>query len=179
LREVGGRGQKRICAAGATILSKGGLSNGEIAETAAQYLFRAGVGRLRVYAAASESILRLQELANCEGPAAAAKWTAAQMSAAPPGLGAAMAEAGGRAAESLTLGIWDEDPQQIYWAAIEDHAVTVGRGLHLCAKPGRGAAAPARFSAGHGATALLGGSALALCMLQGLLGISVPPRFCF
>jgi hypothetical protein len=126
LREVGGRGQRRILDAGATLLFSSGAG-----DVAAEYLRRAGVFQLRRYSTESSSIL-------------------------------------------FAIGFWDdEEAEDLYWAVAAGEGVSVGRGLAAlrAETPIRTARAVSR---GDGAATLLIGSALALLMLQGLLGLKTP-----
>lgn len=133
LREVGGRGQRRILAASAALVCRG-----DVGKIAAEYLRRAGVGSVKVY--------------GCEeagAPPELVRWV--------------------QTVPAASIGQWSDGG--LFWVT------SSARGVHFgCGGEGLAAHAghPGRGAAGEGADAVLAGSALALGMLQGLLGLALP-----
>lgn len=153
LREVGGRGQRRL--AGTPVeLSCPDL----VGEVAVRYLLRAGVAGLRIYAPAH----RLQRLAaelSDDGPVIPVPQP---LELAPPSLRSLVADAPGSTVALLHLG---PDRTEPVWAACRGERGVVGRGE------------PDPISQGEaGDAAMLTGSALALLVAQLLLGLPVPQR---
>lgn len=168
LREVGGRGQERIQDATATL-----VCSGTVGETTAQYLGRAGVKRLRLFATDQTASQRLRGLVDSEGGNLSRKMVLLPLLEAPGALRSSI-----EAAPPLrfTVGHWDTGgPQEVYWAIADDGAITVGRGAEEMRAEGEARAAahkpPVDDETG---TSLLAGSALALFMLQDLLELAPP-----
>lgn len=178
LREVGGRGQTRICQGHAVLVVGPGAE--AIATVAAGYLTRAGVAQVtcHILDVAAASALRpvLQGLsaeAGVDGRVNVAV-------TAPP---KPLPDAGDRAL-GLCFGAWQDDttlPEHVLWA----HRSRVGRGSPAPAPDGLRDQAALYDAPSHGhadagqameidAAALWAGSALALTMLQGRLSIALP-----
>jgi hypothetical protein len=152
LREVGGRGQRRLASTPVDLFCPD-----LVGEVAARYLLRAGVAGLRIYAPAD----RLQRLAaelSGDGPVAPVPQPP---ESAPPSLRSLVA-----AAPGLTLVLLQEQGEtEPIWAACRGEQGTLGRGE------------PDPLAVGEaGDAALLTGSALALLVAQRLLGLPVPQR---
>lgn len=168
LREVGGRGQERIQDATATL-----VCSGAVGETTAQYLGRAGVKRLRLFATDPPATQRLRGLVDSEGGNLSRKMVLLPLLEAPNALRASIETA---PPVRFTVGHWDTGgPQEIYWAIADDATITVGRGAEEMRAEGeaRAAARPSQPDEESG-TSLLAGSALALYMLQDLLELAPP-----
>jgi len=178
LREVGGRGQARILGASATLICQGGVGEaGGAGEVAAQYLARAGVARVELYADKGLTP-RLQSLLHSEGAALERRLFPLPLSAAPPSLRSLVDAA---PAPVLVAGSWDGVLQEhLYWAIVEPAGVLVSHGSAalLAEQRAQVLASQAAFSCDAG-SAVLAGSALSLGMLQGLLGMSLPPLMRF
>jgi hypothetical protein len=171
LREVGGRGQQRILDACATLV----CSNG-VGETAAQYLGRAGVKRVRLFATDLSSTQRLRELVDSEGVSVGRRLILLPLLEAPGSLRASL-----ETAQPLrfTVGHWDAGgPEEIYWTIADERGVTVGQGAAEMHAESDARAAEDRLrtapAGSEAAASLLAGSALALFMLQRLLGMEPP-----
>lgn len=167
LREVGGRGQSRILQAEATLFARGAMG-----EAAAHYLLRSGVERLRLYADDEDAAARFLGLLSSEGdPSRGALLPLAEV---PPVLREAKA---GLGASFFALGRWEKAPDdEVYFVFGEAAGVTVGQGL-LPLHAELLARGPLDSGNAHldAATGLLAGAALALMMLEGLLGLKPPP----
>lgn len=184
LREVGGHGQARIAISRLDLIAANG--GGSVASVAAQYLLRAGVAEVRWFAeaaATAEPLLRLAEveappLASQGLPSATASTTAnttANTTASSEGL--------------LARGRWQDRPDFAHkldpglrcvaaWRLTGEHTPPWWVTENRCRRerPEAGVAVPA-VGAGAGgdgdgwdSTALTLGSALALGLLQELLG---------
>jgi hypothetical protein len=172
LREVGGRGQERIQDATATL-----VCSGAVGETTAQYLGRAGVKRLRLFATDQAAAQRLRGLVESEGGSIGRRMVLLPLLEAPGSLRSSL-----EAAPPLryTVAHWDTGgPQEVYWAIADEQAVTVGRGAAEMradgqSRPPASPRVPDKRVEEESATALLAGSALALFMLQDLLELSPP-----
>lgn len=133
LREVGGRGQRRILAASAALVCRG-----DVGRIAAEYLTRAGVGSVKVY--------------GCEEPGA------------PPELSLWV-----QRVPAASVGRWSDG--DLFWVMSDVDGIRFGHGeAGLAAHAGQ----EGRGAASEEAGAVLAGSALALGMLQGLLGLALP-----
>lgn len=155
LREVGGRGQRRLASTPVDLFCPD-----LVGEVAARYLLRAGVAGLRIYAPA-DRLERLAAELSGDGPVAPVPQP---LESAPPSLRSLVAGAPG-----LTLVLLEEQGQtEPIWAACRGERGTVGRG------------APDPLAAGEagqaGDATMLTGSALALLVAQRLLGLPVPQR---
>lgn len=172
LREVGGHGQARIAISRLDLIAAEG--GGGVASVAAQYLLRAGVAEVRWFAEAAATAEPLLRLAEVEAPPLASQ-----------GLPNATASSEGL----LARGRWQDRPDFAHkldpglrcvaaWRLIGEHTPPWWVTENRCRRerPEAGAAVPA-VGAGAGgdgdgwdSTALTLGSALALGLLQELLG---------
>jgi hypothetical protein len=170
LSEVGGHGQERLLEATATLVCAG-----TIGESTAQYLSRAGVKRLRLFATDHPATLRLRSLIESEGANIGRRLVLLPLLEAPGALRSSLETA---QPVRFTVGHWDTGgPEEIYWAVADESGVTVGRGAESMTAERdarRTATQPASGSEAESATSLLAGSALALFMMQSLLGIETP-----
>lgn len=153
LREVGGRGQRRLAGTAVELFCPD-----LVGEVAARYLLRAGVAGLRLYAPADRLSRLAAELAD-DGPRVPAPRS---LDEAPPTLRSLVAGAPGLTVALLQVG---QDGAEPVWAACRGERGVVGRG------------ALDPLAAGEaGDAAMLTGSALALLVAQLLLGLKVPQR---
>jgi hypothetical protein len=164
LREVGGRGQKRLLGAAPRLYCPD-----LVGELAARYLLRAGASGLRIYAPADRLEL-LAALLQEEGPRAVLPQPVEQ---APPSLRSLL-----QAAPGCTLALLQEEGAagaELFWARCTGARGEVGRGRGTLERSGpkRLAEAPAEPA---GDAAVLTGSALALLIAQHLLGLPGPDR---
>lgn len=170
LTEVGGRGQERLLEATATLVGAG-----SIGETTAQYLGRAGVKRLRLFATDIVATHRLRSLIESEGANLGRRMVLLPLLEAPGTLRNSLETA---QPVRFTVGHWDNGgPEEFYWAVADEAGVTVGRGaeqMNAERQARSGSSQPASGSDAESAIALLAGSALALFMMQSLLGIEPP-----
>ncbi|MFO0573693.1 MAG: hypothetical protein U1A78_06845 [Polyangia bacterium] len=188
LREVGGRGQRRLLAAAPVL-----FCTDAVGELAASYLLRAGVLRLGVFTDAPQ-LGALAERLRDEGPPPA-RPRVAPLASAPPRLRERVAEApgftlvllapdapGDPAAADGDDGGGDGDGDgdgaivgDLFFARCTGDRAIVGGGADglraACRELGAGPAAP-----GAGDAAALTGSALALLVVQRLLGLPTPRR---
>lgn len=166
LREVGGRGQRRLTQAAPVL-----LCDGAVGELAARYLRRGGVSGLVVYAPDTQAAA-LDERLRTDGPPAVTPGCRA-LGEAPPWL-RTLADA----APGFTLGVLEPplegpDPvgESVLWARCSGAQGVLGQGraeLDAEAAGGGGEAA--------GDASVLIGSALALLVMQRLLGLPTPRR---
>lgn len=155
LREVGGRGQRRLASTPVELFCAD-----LVGDVAARYLLRAGVAGLGIYAPAERLQRLAAELAD-EGPIVPVPRPTEQ---APPSLRSLVAEAPGFSLALLRDGPDGAGP---IWAACRGEFGVVGRGALDPHRDLKGAA---------GDAAMLTGSALALFIAQLLLGLPVPQR---
>ncbi len=157
LREVGGRGQLRLLAARPALLCAG-----ELGQLAAEYLWRAGMTELRLYAPTPEQAVALDRALATAGYAGA---PCQPLRDAPLEL----KELAGAAPEFTVL--WPQDSDGLpdpLWACCRGSTGVVGEGASaLRATATRLAAVGSQPESGAGAMVV--GSALALLALQRLL----------
>lgn len=172
LREVGGRGQRRLLAAAPVLFCADAVG-----ELAACYLLRAGVVRLGVFTEAPQ-VGALAERLRDEGPQSE-RPRVAPIESAPPRLRERVEQAPGFTlvllhpeAPSAAAPDGGDDGDGLLFARCSADRGLVGSGpgelLAACRELGAGPAA--------GDAAALIGSALALLAVQRLLGLPTPPR---
>jgi hypothetical protein len=163
LREVGGRGQAQLQAARPVLVCQG-----EVGHLTAEYLWRAGVTALSLFAATPELAAQLSAQLGATGyPGSPAR---ALADAAPP------VQLLAQAAPDFTL-LWFSDPahaaggqEPLLWACCRGSWGVVGQGsAELQAAFGR---QRDLSGAASGAGAMIVGSALALLAVQRILGIT-------
>lgn len=169
LREVGGHGQQRLCAARPLLVCAGAVG-----EVTAEYLWRAGVTGLTLLAPTEELAAQLSgrlAAAGYPGPPAQG------LGAAPPGVKRLTASAPGFTLLQLAASESEEPfaqgresaPGTLLWAGGFGALGLVGEGTEALRDVASGATADAEGPQAAGA--MIVGSALALLGLQHLLGI--------